>query len=187
MHLPRLTSLLCVVALVVAAAPANDTQFVASASPTTFAASNPNPYTVLMVLGDVAHGARAQMLVAPNDSFQTSFPAGTLENLYIEVVFFAPTGRRSSGAVSFNTMIGAQAELLEVDSEGDEFQPWIYAGGVRINADSGWNLVPDSLMNSGAGSTEPLILDPSHVPVITPTDVIDNTIAPKIHGSNPTV
>lgn len=94
MALARLTTLLCAVAFV-AAAPVTETQFVASATPTHFAASNPNDYAVLMILGDVAHGARAQMLVAPHAQFETSFPSGTLSDLYIEVVFFAPTGWRS--------------------------------------------------------------------------------------------
>lgn len=186
MALARLTPLLCIIAFV-AATPITETQFVASATPTHFAATNPNAYPVLMLLGDVAHGARAQMLVAPNATFETSFPTGTLEDIYIEIVFFAPTGRRSSGAVSFDTMILAQAEFLEVQDNGDEFQPWIYTNGGRLPADSGLNLAPPSLMNSTATSTEPLMLDPSHVPVITTQDIYDNTVAPKIKGTNPSV
>ncbi len=186
MALARLTTLLCAVAFV-AAAPVTETQFVASATPTHFAASNPNDYAVLMILGDVAHGARAQMLVAPHAQFETSFPSGTLSDLYIEVVFFAPTGWRSSGSVSFDTMLTAQSELLEVEDNGDQLQPWIYTSTGRLPADSGMHLAPSSLINSGSGSTPPMMLDPAHVPVITPEEINDNTAAPKILGPNPTV
>ena len=187
MVLARFTPLLCVAALA-AATPAADTQFVASATTTHFTAFNPNPYTVLMILGDVAHGARAQMVVAGNASFETSFPSGTLDDLYIEVVFFAPTGRRTSGAVSFDMMLSAQADSLEVDTTfGNELQPWITTSGGRLPADSGLRLAPESMLYSPEPYTEPLLVDPNHVPVITPQDIINNSIAPKIQGTDPTV
>src|SRR5690349_5426656 len=103
MALSKLAPLLCAVAFT-AAAPAEDRDFVAAATTTHFEAVNPNTFTVLLVLGDVAHGARAQMLIAPGASFGTSFPNGTLEGVYMEVVFFSPEGRVKSGAVSFDSM-----------------------------------------------------------------------------------
>ncbi len=184
MALARLTTLLCAVAFI-AAAPVTETQFVASATPTHFAASNPNDYAVLMILGDVAHGARAQMLVAPHADFATSFPSGTLTDLYIEVVFFAPTGWRSSGSVSFDAMLIAQSELLEVEDNGDELQPWIYTSSGRLPADSGLHLAPSSLFGSSGSSNQTIMMDPAHVPVITPQDIIDNTVAPKIRPTDP--
>ncbi len=184
MALARLTTLLCAVAFI-AAAPVAETQFVASATPTHFAASNPNDYAVLMILGDVAHGARAQMLVAPHANFETSFPSGTLTDLYIEVVFFAPTGWRSSGSVSFDAMLAAQSELLEVENNGDAMQPWIYTSGGRLPADSGLHLAPTSLFGGSGSSNQTIMMDPAHVPVITPQDISDNTIAPKIRPTDP--
>jgi hypothetical protein len=186
MAIAPLTPLLFVAAFV-AATPLTETQFVASASPTHFAATNPNDFSVLMLLGDVAYGARAQMLVAPYAAFETSFPSGTLDELYIEVVFFTPTGTRSSGAVSFDTMMAAQADLLEVESTGDEFQPWISSGGTRMPADSGVLLAPSWLLDPNNSSSLPLMLEPTHVPVLTPEDTEDDTWAPKIHGTNPII
>ena len=186
MALSKLAPVVCAIAFA-AAAPAQETQFIAAATATHFEAVNPNAFTVLMVLGDVAHGARAQMLVAPGASFATSFPSGTLQDVYIEVVFYSPVGRVTSGAVSFDSMINWNSQALEIDLVGSGSEAWICAGGVRLPADSGLNLVPESLLNSSAATTEPLMINPGQVPVITPHDIEHDDCAPKIHGSNPPV
>ena len=172
---------------VVAAVPEGGSQFSASVSETHFAATNPNDYSVLMILGDAVHGARAQMLVAPFASFETSFPQGTLDDLYVEVVFFAPTGVRSSGSVSFDTMMIAQAEYLEVEPSGDQLQPYIYSGNMRMPADAAVLLAPAAWLDANASTTQPLLYDPTHVPVITPEETEADEWAPKIQSSNPSL
>lgn len=186
MALSKLAPVLCAVVFA-AAAPAQETQFAAAATPTHFSAVNPNAFTVLMVLGDVAHGARTQMLVAPGASFATSFPSGTLSDVYIEVVFYSPAGRVSSGAVSFDSMINWNADALEINLDGTGADAWICTNGTRLPANSGVELVPHSLMNSSSSSSTPLMLDPTHVPVITPQDIQANDCAPKIRPSIPPV
>ena len=83
MTLAPLTSLAVALAFV-AAVPQTESRFSADVTETHFAATNPNNYSVLLMLGDSVHGARAQMLVAPFATFETSFPQGTLDDLYIE-------------------------------------------------------------------------------------------------------
>lgn len=186
MALSKLASALCAVALV-AVSPAQETVFVASATTTHFKALNPNSFTVLMVLGDLAHGARAQMLVAPGAEFETSFPSGTLDQIYIEVVFYSPAGRYSSGAVSFDSVMQWQASSLEVELTNAESESWICTATGRVPAESSVSLVPACLMNSTANTTEPLLIAPTEVPVLTPTDIHTNNIAPKVQGTDPTV
>lgn len=186
MALTQLAPTLCALAFIVAV-PVPETQFVATATPTHFEALNPNAFTVLMVLGNVAHGARAQMLIAPGASISTSFPSGTLDALYIEVVFFSPAGRVSSGAVSFDSMIGWDADALEVSLDGLNSNAWICTSGGHLPANSGVKLVPASLMNAAGAPTAPLMVDPTHVPAITPEDIDEDNVAPKIQGSNPPV
>jgi len=186
MALAKLAPFFCAAAFT-ALAPAQETQFVATATSTHFAALNPNAFTVLMVLGDVEHGARTQMLLAPGASFETGFPSGTLEGIYIEVVFYSSLGRVTSGAVSFDSMIGFDADAIEVSLNGLTADAWICTNGTRLPADSGVNLVPETLLNCTAPPTEPLLLDPTHVPIITPTDLEGDNTAPKIHPNNPPV
>ncbi|HTF88903.1 MAG TPA: hypothetical protein VK843_10875 [Planctomycetota bacterium] len=175
-----LAPLVCALTLATAAS-VQETQFVATATTTHFEAVNPNSFTVLMVLGN-ANGARTQMLIAPGAHFETSFPSGTLDDVYIEIVFFSPNGRVSSGAVSFDSMIDWDADRIEVDLAGPECDAWICTNGMRLSAESGFNLVPTSLLGSTAPSTAPLVLDPAHVPEITPEDIDDDNVAPKIRG-----
>ena len=186
MAFAKLAPFACAVAFT-ALAPAQETQFVAAATATHFEALNPNAFTVLMVLGDAAHGARTQMLVAPGASFETSFPSGTLDGVFIEVVFYSPLGRVTSGAVSFDWMLDFNAQAIEISLNGLDAEAWICTNGTRLPADSGVDLVPEYLLNSTALPTEPLMLDPTHVPVITPTDLEDDNCAPKIQGTNPPV
>jgi hypothetical protein len=171
----------------VAAAPLTETQFSASATETHFAATNPNDCTVLLILGDALHGARAQMLVAPFQSFETNFPSGTLDDLYMEVVFFTPTGPRSTGSVNFDALLAPQAELYEVAADGGELQPWICSGGVRMPVEPGILLAPPAWLEANAGSSQPIVIEPTHVPVLTPTDTDTDNWAPKIHSTNPII
>ncbi|MEO6708844.1 MAG: hypothetical protein ABIP42_04655 [Planctomycetota bacterium] len=175
-----LAPLVCALALATAAS-VQETQFAATATPTHFEALNPNSFAVLMVLGNV-NGARTQMLIAPGAHFETSFPSGTLNDVFIEVVFFSPNGRVSSGAVSFDSMIDWDADRIEVDLAGPECDAWICTNGMRLSAASGVSLVPLSLLGSALPSTSPLVLDPTHVPEITPEDIDDDNVAPKIQG-----
>ena len=175
MPLVAIAPLLCALAL-----PLDETQFASSAAPTRFCAANTSPYTQLLLLGDEAHGARAQMLIAPGASFETFFPSGTLDGLYMEVVCFTASGRKASGAVSFESLLASGVDSLTIEISNGISLPWINSAAGRTPGDSGIDLVPASLMAHEATSTEPLIVDPTHVPVITPTDVITNTVAPKI-------
>lgn len=184
MNLASLTPLIFAAAFV-AATPVTGTHFNAAATPTHFAATNPNDYTVLMVLGDATHGARAQMLVAPFESLETSFPSGTLDDLYIEVVFFTQDGARSSGAVSFDTLLATQSEYLEVEETADDLQPWITDGNVRLPVDTSVALVPAEWVDAFPPANLPIVYHPTHVPVITPTDTANNDWAPKIQSSTP--
>jgi len=175
MTLVAIAPLLCALALTL-----DETQFAASAAPTRFSAANTSPYTQLLILGDEAHGARAQMLIAPGANFETFFPSDTLDGLYMEVVCFTAAGRKASGAVSFESLLASGVDSLTIEISDGKTLPWINSASSRTSGASGIALVPESLMASEAISTEPLLIDPTHVQVISPTDVITNTVAPKI-------
>lgn len=180
MVLPVLLPLLC------ALTPTVETQFAASAAPTRFSATNPNPYPVLLLLGDQAHGARAQMLIAPGAFFETTFPSGTLDDLYMEVVCYSPSGRTASGAVNFNTLLAPGALALAVELVNNTSQPWVLTTSGKFNADSGIDFAPPGFVSQSSSSSTQL-LDPTHIPVITPEDVDTDNVAPKIQISNPPI
>jgi hypothetical protein len=175
MPLVAIAPLLCVLAL-----PTDETHFAASAAPTRFSAANTSPNTQLLLLGDPTHGTRAQMLIAPGASFETFFPSTTLDGLYIEIVSFTASGRKASGAVSFASVLATGVESLSIEISGGVSVPWLNSANGRTPADSGFDLAPACLMTDAANPNEPLLVDPLHVPVITPSDVITNTVAPKI-------
>lgn len=180
MALPVLIPLLCAVPLTA------QTQFAASAAPTRFSATNPNAYTVLLVLGDETDGACTQMLMAPGASFETYFPSGTLDGVFMEVVCFTPTGRTTSGAVDFATLLAPGASTLTVELEAGVSAPWIETTSGKFPADSGVDLVsPAFIALQPANATQ--LLDPNHVPVLTPNEVETNNAAPKIQRTNPPV
>ena len=182
MPLVVIAPLLCALALT-----AGDPQFAASAAPTRFTAANTSTNTLLLLLGDPDHGARAQMLIAPGASFESFFPSDTLNGLYLEVVSFTPTGRKASGAVSFASVLATGVDSLTVELTNGVSLPWLNSGSSRISGDSGSDLVPPSFLANETNSNAPIIVDPTHVPVLTPTDVITNNVAPKIRSVDPSI
>lgn len=165
----------------------DEPQFSASAAPTRFSAANTSANTQLLLLGDPAHGARAQMLIAPGASFETFFPSDTLNGLYLEVVSFTPQGRKASGAVSFAQVLASGVDSLTVEISQGQSLPWLHSGLLRNSVASEQTLVPSSVLLDCPTSTAPIILEPTHAPVITPDDVITNNIAPRIHKLDPSI
>jgi hypothetical protein len=182
MTILALAPMLCALALNVDA-----THFAASAAPTRFTAANTSTHTQLLLLGDATLGARAQMLIAPGANFETYFPSGTLDGLFIEIVSFTPEGRKASGAVSFDKLLVSGIDSLSIEITAGVSTPWLNTATGRIPGDSGIDLAPASLMSDAAPWTQPLIANPVHVPVITPDDISTHNVAPVIRSTDPSI
>jgi hypothetical protein len=154
-------------------------QLLARASSTRFVAINAATTSQLLVFGD-SQGALAQLLLAPGETFDASFPAGTLDGLFMEALVFSGGGWTRSGALSFDDINTEGVDALYVEAGPNGTQAWLVDPIGRVLVESSGTLLPPQFESVCSSSSQPLILEPLHTPVLTPADAQQGEVAPKL-------
>jgi hypothetical protein len=161
-------------------------ELLARATPTRFLAINATAHTELLVFAD-AHGPLAQLVLAPGGLVDASFPEGTLDGMYFEVVVFDPAGWRKSGALELNRLDDEGVDALSIEVGATRSNAWLLDPSGRAPLNPVGELMPPSFDMLCAPPYQPLVIDPMHVPVPMPVDTRQGDVAPKLNPSLPPV